>query len=293
MKTLFKMLCIGALATLCSISCKKQGNDQEIKNTVLEQSEDFRNYVAVDLLSRVRVSLLMAKQIKGLDHVSLKKELSIASETSIPTIFHDYNMDYSIFQKHEISRVIRRARIIEKLLPSVDKLSNDQMDNRINDAYSKVANELLELARAKFERQLLNTPKSGITLKESNSSGTPMSPTLKKTVNMIDESVEDYYLLSDFETSFSTDIVVGDIAIELDKTNTDGLTIGETWNCFKSAMGFGGLGMGGVASWARLSAGMQIQELIAFATKWAMKHIGWIGAALAVADFGVCIYDSI
>ncbi len=292
MKTIFKTLFIGALAFLCSTSCKKQDNEPKLTNVVLENNEVFRNYVATDLLSRVRISLLSVKQLKGTGYVNFKKELQASDESAISGVFQTHGMDYSLFQKHVFSRVVRRARIIQKFMPLFERLPDDVVDTRINEAYNKVSNDILErahdqfLQRAKAEKQL--NPILTI-------ASTSVNPLIsqKKSVNSIDELLDDYYLLYDFETDLPTNLVVDDISVELDKANSDGLTISETWNCFKNALGFGGLGMSGIAGWARLSAGLQIQELITVASKWALKHIGWIGAAIAIADFSICIYDSI
>lgn len=73
------------------------------------------------------------------------------------------------------------------------------------------------------------------------------------------------------------------------RVNKIGITIDEIWECLKDAAGFGSGGILGIAGLSRLAKD-GIQEAVIGASKWLAKRAGWIGAAIALVDFGSCMY---
>lgn len=281
-------LLYSAMFILIMSSCKKVETISPVVDTKLEHDNSFRKYVANDLFAKVRYTIGLTQVMNKADYNDFKNKLKQAKETELPSLFKSHHLDYTVFQRLIIGTVVRRAQAIKDQI-SLNNLSEIEVDRFFNDAYQKVADEILE--QAKEKSSAINSGSKIIN--RIGRSQNNADQALIKSTNMILEEPVYQSFPDDYENYLSEETMVDLISVELDKVSGDGLTASEAWGCFKSAMGFGGLTMAGIAGWARASAGLQIQEFVSFATGWALKHIGWIGAAVAVVDFSVCIYNSI
>ncbi len=65
----------------------------------------------------------------------------------------------------------------------------------------------------------------------------------------------------------------------------------EIWNCLKDAIGVGSASVLGIAGLNKL-AGQGLQAIVTAGSKLLAKYAGWIGVAVMVIDFSVCISDA-
>jgi len=67
--------------------------------------------------------------------------------------------------------------------------------------------------------------------------------------------------------------------------------VSEIWNCLKDAIGVGSASVLGIAGLNKL-AGQGLQAIVTAGSKLLAKYAGWIGLAVMVIDFSVCISDA-
>jgi hypothetical protein len=67
--------------------------------------------------------------------------------------------------------------------------------------------------------------------------------------------------------------------------------VSEIWNCLKDAIGVGSASVLGIAGLNKL-AGQGLQAIVTAGSKLLAKYAGWIGVAVMVIDFSVCISDA-
>lgn len=284
MKTFVKALLLAGVMPVLVLSCKKTDTGTVPENGTLEQSTDFRNYVAADLLAKARYSVHLFNQLSATQYADFRNRLRQSDEAGMQRIFQDYRLDYTGFRQLVVGSVVRSAKAIRE--HPLNGVPDQAAALRYGQAYKNIADDILEKARQKALGASRPSAKGMFQTDER-----VQQSDLQHT-NMLPYESSYAATPEEFGSELTEGMIIDLIAAELNVVHGDGITASEAWGCFKSAMGVDGLTMGGIVGWARASAGMQIQAFISFATGWALKHIGWIGAAMAVVDFGVCLYDA-
>lgn len=282
MKTIVKAWLLAGALPILALSCKKTDKGALPENSTLEQSTDFRNYVAADLLARTQYSMALHRQLSATQYADFRNRIRQSDESGIPGVFQEYRLDYAGFRQLVIGCVVRRAKAIRE--HPLNGITDNAAADKYDEAYRKIADEVLEKARQK-----VTGTNEGSVRRAIQTNGRVQQNGLQHT-NMIPDASS--YASAPEEPELTEAAVIDLIAVELNMVQGDGITASEAWDCFKAAMGLGGLSMVGIVGWARASAGMQIQSFVSFATGWAIKHIGWIGAAISVGEFSVCLYNA-
>ena len=287
MKTFFN---VGVAITTCLLffsSCKKEDKSRNPEEGLLKNSLAFQKYVAGDILSRIQFSMYSAGKLSAANRSQFSTAITTSPEASIPGIFNKFGLDYHFFEKQTVLRIARRVQALNAN-PSLATLPEPEINRLFNEGYQQVAENLMLKVKQKLIRiekfDGIQTPKVKQIAK--NQVKLPSINT-----GMSFENFD--YLEINSDDLLTETIVIDQIIDYISLAAGDGtLTASEVWGCFKEAMGYGAGFMGGIAGWARLTAGHMIQEIVTVVGRWAMKNIGWVGAIIATIDFADCLYEA-
>jgi len=286
MKIFFKSFVAFVVCGFFLVSCKKDQPQQHNADEQLESRADFRQYVANDLFSRVQFAGYLSGKLNAAQYGQMRADLAVASEAALPGIFSKYRLDYAFFQQHTIERIAHGVQMV-RAVPSFAGLNEQQIDQRFNEGYQKVAAGMMQQVK---ERMVAFKTKEGS--KRMDFAGYPTQNRVEVLgINTGLENEGKPYFSTANEVLLPEGEAVDKMAIYINGLSKKGnITGAEVFKCFKEALGFGTASMAAVAGWFKGTAGIAIQEVIAVATRWAIRHVGWIGAAITIISFADCLY---
>lgn len=285
MKTFFKTLAGFLSCIIFLASCQKEQSTQPIQVEPLESRKDFRQFVANDLFSRVQFAGYLSSKLTAAQYRQLRSDLSSASEAALPGIFQKYSLDYAFFQQHTIDRIAQSVLVV-RAVPSLSALQDQQLDQQFNESYQKVAAEMLQQVKERM---------AGLKILEGQRKiDFAHSPTQNRVevlgVNTLLHSEEKLYFSNGNEGLLPEGEAVGNMAIYMNElSKKENITGSEVWKCFKQALGFGVGSAFSIVGWSERSAGLIVADVIKVATKWAIRNLGWVGAAITIVSFGDCL----
>lgn len=286
MKFFLKSVVTFVTCVIFLVSCKKEQTLQPNWEEQLESRTDFRQYVANDLFNRVQFAGYLSGKLTAVQYGQLSTDLATASEAALPGIFSKYQLDYAFFQKHTIERIANSVQMMHAV-PSLAGLSEQQIDQRFNESYQKVAAGMMQ--QVKERMAVLKNRESS---RKMDFAGYPTQNRVEILgINTRLKNEEKPYFSNGNEQLLPEGAAVDNMAVYINQlSKKENITGAEIFKCFKTALGFGGGSMGIIAGWFKGTAGIPIQEVIAVTTRWAIRHIGWIGAAITIISFADCLY---
>lgn len=286
MKTFFKSFVKFVVCGFFLVSCQKEPPQQHNEDEQLQSRADFRQYVANDLYSRVQFAGYLSGKLNAARYGQLRADLAVASEAALPAIFSKYRLDYALFQQHIIERIAHGAQMVHTV-PSLARLSEQQIDQRFNESYQKVAAGMMQQVKERMAALKNQEGRKGVDFAGYSTQN-------RVEVLGINTGLENEgkpYFSTGNEMLLPEGEAVDKMAVYINQlTKKENITGAEVWKCFRTALGFGAASMATVAGWFKGTAGISIQEVIAVTTRWAVRHIGWIGAAITIISFADCLY---
>ena len=289
MKNSMKTFLALFMASLFFISCKKDNQIQPPEPIVLKNNTDFRQFVAADILSRIQFTHYVSGKLNAGTYAGVKAGMAVATEATLPAVFNKYQLDYQFFQQHTVERLSKTINVLHQF-PAMAQLPEAEINRLLQIGYQQVADEL----SLKIEAKLKQHTQPGRGIKPMTASPEAQNKLLTSGINTGMKIKKNNYFTDYIDEIVPEEELVNQIAADIDMIETYGaFTPGEVWKCLKEALGFGAGSIVSFAGWSRLSAGLPLQEIIGVVSRWAIRHAGWIGAAVIVIDFGDCMYNSL
>ena len=269
-----------ALNLMVLFSCKKADQIQPLDQLQLVNNQEFRRYVANDILNRLSFTFYASQRINKTQHQFLKNELLNKSDDQISSILFKYNLSFIFFQQSLLKQVYSKSRLFNQI-HSLNQLTELESDQLIEKHYKIVSNDIMYKVKAVLKKEI--SPKSQ---KLHQKSG----------INTLSSNHEMVYFTEEYDTFFQEDLseedAIASIAQEiLDQgmISSNGLSVDEIWNCARSAVGLGSGFVLGIAGLKEL-AKKDIHSAVIATSKWLAKRAGWVGAIIIGLDFSSCVY---
>lgn len=287
MKTFLKTFVAFVACGFFLVSCKKDQPQQHNEDGQLESRTDFRQYVANDLYSRVQFAGYLSGKLNAAQYGQLRTDLAAASEAALPVIFSRYQLDYALFQQHIIERIAHGVQMVHAV-PSLAGLSEQQIDQRFNEAYKRVAERMMQQVK---EKMVEFKTKEGRKRMDFAGYSTQNRVEIPGINTGLENDGKPYFSAGN-EMLLPEGEAVDKMAIYINRlTKKENITGAEVWKCFKEAIGFGIGSAFSIVGWSEKTAGLIVADVIKVATKWAVRNLGWVGAAITIISFGDCLLE--
>ncbi len=280
MKTSIKSILAIALNAIMLFSCKKVDQLQPIDQQQLINNQEFRNFVARDMLLVIQNTLQNASDLNKNHTSNFAAALKSAKESDLPILFTKHNLSYSNFQEFHLKRHINQVKMLHAL-PALSNLPENEINQLFKSAYENISNNAVNQIIAESGKQKqVKMPKT-------------LNNPQRLSINTQSMNEDLMYFSSEDEQPISEEMAMELInGLVQSYAQAHDITVVEAMNCLKQAVGWGAGSMMGIVGWSKGIAGMAIQEAVAVATRFAMRYIGWIGLAVTTYTLTSCLIEA-